>query len=154
MGSNAPVSIRRAIMPAVLATLVLCGCGGSSLSMAQLRSDANRFCTDASQQTDRIPTPTSPTGGAAFLKRGDAAIATELRRLRMLRPPSDAADVYSSALDVSSAELASLRTTVGQLDRGGDPAGTITSLQHRLRHMESRANAAWHSLAISACVDR
>jgi hypothetical protein len=142
---------------AVLATVVglaLCGCGSSSLSKTQLHDQATRICTTADRRTNRIPTPSSPAGGATFLAQGAAALTPELKGLEVLRPPRDVAHVYSTALRASSAELSALRATLAQLDRGGDPVSSIRALQHKLAPMEARANGAWQTLAISACVNR
>jgi hypothetical protein len=146
--------MRRGAVLANVAALGLSGCGGGSLSISDLRSDAAKICAAASAQTQRIPTPTSPSGGAAFLARGDTAIAAELKRLQALRPPSDAADAYASALSASAGELRELRATIGQLSRGGDPTTALKTLQRRLAPLEARANAAWQTLEISACQDR
>jgi hypothetical protein len=142
------------VVVASLAVLALCGCGSSSLSSAQLRRDATRICATAARQTDRIATPTSPAQSAQFLAQGAAALGPEVKALVALRPPSDLARVYATALSAASAELRALNAADRELNRGDDPVTAITSLQHRLGPMESRANAAWHSLAIPACVNR
>jgi len=146
--------MRRGAVLASLAALALCGCGRSSLSSAQLRQDATRICATARRQTDRIATPTSPAQSAQFLAQGAAALRPELKALAALRPPSDLARVYAAALSASSAELIALSATARHVDVGDDPVSAISSLAHRLGPMESRANAAWHSLAIPACVNR
>jgi len=151
MGSSAS-GLR--IVLASLAVLALCGCGSSSLSSTQLRQDATRICATASRRTDRIATPTSPAQSGQFLAQGAAALEPQLKALTALRPPSDAARVYATALRADSAELSALRATARQLDVGDDPVSAISSLQRRLGPIESRANAAWHSLAIPACVNR
>ena len=122
--------------------------------MTQLRSDATRICTTTTRQTDRIPTPTSPGGATSFLRRGEAAITTEVKQLGTLRPPANVAAVYASALRASGAELRSFRRTVDQLNRGRDPATAIKSLQRGLAPLEARANTAWHTLGTSACLNR
>jgi hypothetical protein len=139
---------------ATLAALALGGCGSSSLSNTQLSRDASRICAAADRHTDRIPTPTSTADSATFLARGAAALGPELKGLRALRPPSDLAPVYATALSGSAAELSALRATARQLKRGDDPVSAIRTLQRRLTPMESRADDAWHTLKISACVSR
>jgi hypothetical protein len=139
---------------ATLAALALGGCGSSSLSNTQLSRDASRICAAANRHTDRIPTPTSTADSATFLARGAAALGPELKGLRALRPPSDLAPVYATALSGSAAELSALRATARQLKRGDDPVSAIRTLQRRLTPMESRADDAWHTLKISACVSR
>lgn len=144
---------RRALVT-VLVVLGAGGCGSGSLSGTQLRSQATRACQTADGQTDRIPTPTSPDGGVAFLKRGIAALAPELVRLRALRPPSDLAQVYSTAISASSDELRALRATVRGLEADGDPVIAIKTLEQKLAPMESQASGAWQALEVPACVNR
>ena len=137
-----------------VAALALCGCGATSLSANQLRSQAARLCTATTRQINRIPTPTSPAGGAQFLRIGLAALTPELQALRTLRPPGDLAHDYSTALTTTARELAALHSTLRVLEGGGDPVILIKALQRRLRPLEARANGAWRALKIDACVNR
>jgi hypothetical protein len=146
--------MRRGAVIATLAALALGGCGSSSLSNTQLSRDASRICATANRHTDRIPTPTSTADSATFLARGAAALGPELKGLRALRPPSDLAPVYATALSASAAELSALRATARQLKRGDDPVSAIQTLQRRLAPIESRGDDAWHTLGISACLSR
>ncbi len=91
--------MRRAGSVAAAAVLALAGCGGSGrLSGDQLRSRATALCAAAGRQTDRIPTPSSPAGGASFLKRGISVLEPELKRLKTLRPTDDLAQVYATGV--------------------------------------------------------
>jgi hypothetical protein len=146
--------VRRGAAIATLAALVLGGCGSSSLSNTQLSRDASRICTTANRRTDHISAPTSTAASATFLARGAAALGPELKGLRALRPPSHLAPVYATALSASAAELSALRATVRQLDRGDDPVTAIRTLQRQLAPIESRADDAWQTLKISACLSR
>jgi hypothetical protein len=143
-----------ALGPIAALALALGGCGSSSLSTPQLRSAATRICAAATRRIDRIPTPTSPTGGTLFLKQGVAALTPELTALRRLSPPTDAARVYSTALTATSKELDALRTTLHELEAGGDPVTLIKTLQHLLTPLESQANSAWETLQIPGCISR
>jgi hypothetical protein len=144
----------RALALASLAALSLCGCGGSSLSMQQLRSQSSRPCRMANRELARIPTPASPSGEAEFLRRGIAAMAPELRSLRGLTPASDLAHEFSSALRASSQELTALRESAKRLATGGDPVVSIKTLELALAPLEAEANSAWAALGIPACVGR
>lgn len=146
--------MRRMVVLASLAALGLGACGSSSLSMAQLRSQASRPCRAASRQLSLIRTPTAPKGEAEFLKLGVAALAPELRALRRLRPPSDLDHDFASALGASARELAELRQSAHRLATGGDPVVSIKTLQVRLAPLETAANGAWATLEIPACLSR
>ncbi len=137
-----------------VAALALCGCGSSSLSTRQLRSAATRICTTATRRIDRIPTPTSPAGGELFLQQGIAAVTPELTALRKLAAPNDLKQAYSTALRATTQELQALRTTLRQLQAGGDPVILIKTLQQRIAPLETQANAAWQTLEITACLNR
>ena len=49
---------------------------------------------------------------------------------------------------------AALRSAVKGLKTGGDPVVEIKSLQHRLAPLEARADDAWRSVDVDACVTR
>jgi hypothetical protein len=145
---------RGGVIAVLLCALALGGCGSSSLSTTQLSRDASRICTTANQHTDRIPAPTSSAGSARFLAQGAAALSPELTGLRALRPPSDLAPVYATAIGASARELSALRVTARQLTGGDDPVSAIRTLQRRLAPLESRGDDAWRTLKISACLNR
>ena len=88
----------RAVL-AGLAVLGLSGCGSKPLSSTQLVTQGTRVCTRAGQLTDVIAAPHTPAGTAAFLRRGIAVLTPELVALKALRPSTDVADVYSTAID-------------------------------------------------------
>lgn len=147
--------MRRAAPLAILAALLVAGCGSKSLSSADLRSRATQLCQQAGLRTDRIPTPGSPAGTAAFLQRGISAITPELARLRALRPSGgDVAEVYSTSVASLSKKLTALKHTLRELDRGEDPIAAVKSLEHHLAPLESQENGAWQALQIPACMNR
>jgi hypothetical protein len=133
------------------AVLLASGCGSTELSDAQLRAHATRVCRNATIQTDRIPTPTSPAGGAAFLERGIAVLEPEYQRLRALRPPSDLAQVYAIPVSTFSRKLDAMKSAAHRLEHGGDPAITMKTLQRRLAPLESSEQGAWAALQVPAC---
>ncbi len=130
------------------------GCGSGQLSMSALRDQATQVCVTAATQTGRIPAPASPAGAGTFLRRGVQALTPELAQLRALKPSSDVADVYSTALLAFSHELSLLSDAVRGLDRGADPVSTIRALQRRLAPLESAEDGAWQALQIPACLNR
>jgi hypothetical protein len=144
----------RAVVAAALAALSICACGSSSLSMKQLQADASRPCRIADRQLNRISTPSAPTGEADFLKRGIAALAPELRALRGLRPPHNLSEDFADALGASAQVLAALRVSAHRLATGDDPVVSIKTLEVRLAPLEAKANSAWASLGVSACLSR
>ncbi len=147
--------MRRAAAAAALAVAVaIAGCGSSALSDKQLRADATRVCTITRARTNRIAVPSSPTGGERFLRDGTAALKPELTALRSLTPPSSIAGTYDSALSALAVQLETLAAAAASLRAGGDPLQTFPAVAHKLASLEVRANGAWTSLQIPACVER
>ncbi len=140
----------------MLAAVLLTGCGGSDrLSDSQLRSQATAICTQASRQTDHIPTPTSPAGGMRFVNRGIAVFTPELTKLRLLKPPKDdVADVYQTSLKAFSQKLHALRAAQREMRTGANPVTAMTALTQRLAPIESSEDGAWHALQVPACLNR
>jgi hypothetical protein len=136
---------------ALLAAVLVAGCGSSTLSGSQLRRRAGQVCTLATQRTDRIRTPTLATQEAAFLSRGIAALAPELTGLRRLHAPGDMADDYRDAVAATASELAKLRSTLKGLRAGNDPVVAIKTLEQQLAPPEARARSAWTTLELPAC---
>jgi len=146
--------LRAAAVAVLAAAAAIAGCGGSGrLSSGDLKNQATQICALATKQTDRIKSPTSPAGSAVFLRQGITAVTPELAQLRKLRPPSDAQDVYATAINSSAKKLVLLRTASGQLARGDDPVSTMQSLEQQLAPVVQQENGAWQSLGIPACVN-
>ena len=147
--------MRVAPVVGALTALVLAGCGGSgSLSDTQLRSRATTVCATANQRTARIATPQSPAGALLFLRRGIAVLKPELAQLQTLKAPTQLSQGYSISLTAFSRKLHALEKTAAGLASGEDPASEMQALQARLAPLESREDAAWRTLDISACRDR
>lgn len=147
--------MRVAPVVGVLTALVLAGCGGSgSLSDTQLRSQATTVCATANQRTARIATPQSPDGALLFLRRGIAVLRPELAQLQTLKAPTQLSQAYSISLTAFSRKLHALERTAAGLASGEDPASAMHALQARLAPLESREDAAWRTLDISACRNR
>jgi hypothetical protein len=145
--------VRRAAAAVLLtACLLLAGCGSGSLSSPQLRTRAGALCRHAKQRTARIPTPAQPSGGAAFLQAGLGALEPELRGLRALRPPRQAASEFAAAVSALRTEVAAIRQTLTGLRGGQDPVIAIKTLQRTLAPQEAAADAAWHRLDIPGCL--
>ncbi len=137
------------------AATLMAGCGSiPSPSLIQLRAQGMRICASAGQRFGRIATPRAEAGGEAFLKRGVTVLRPELRQLRTLRTPSEASDVYRSALDAVAQELRALNGTVRALQRQQDPAIAFTTLQQHLGALETQADDAWEALQMPACLER
>jgi hypothetical protein len=144
---------RRIAAIAVVGALGIAGCGSKPLSSGELQTQATRVCTLASQQTNRIQTPASPAGTAVFLRQGIAAMTPALAQLRRLRPPSDAADVYSASVKAFAQKLDYLRAAAHDLAGGQDPVSTMQSLQEQLAPIVSQENGGWQALDIPACIN-
>jgi hypothetical protein len=136
---------------ALVAALLVIGCGSDALSDSQLRSRANRICRLTQRRAARIATPTTPADAAKFLNRGVAALAPQLRALQRLHPSSGLSGDYHGALTVSGQELAALRSAVKGLKTGNDPVVAIKTLQQQLAPLEADNARAWTALELPAC---
>jgi hypothetical protein len=145
---------RRLAAAGAAVSLAITGCGSSSLSAGRLRADATGICRRAALQDDRIQAPPAPTGTAAFLRQGVAALTPELAQLRRLRPSAAQHGAYATMLGALGSELSLLTTTANGLERGADPLSAIKTLQERLAPVESDEAAASRQLQIPACVSR
>jgi hypothetical protein len=143
----------RAVLASV-AALAVAGCGSKPLSNGELQRQATRVCTQAGARTDRLPTPGSPAGTIAFVRRAVAVMSPELAALKGLKPPGDVADVYSTAIDAFTKKLTALKDSVRDLRGGADPVIAIKTLQQQLGPLESQEDGAWQALAIPACLNR
>jgi hypothetical protein len=146
--------MRRSAAVAALAALVLAGCGSSRLSPDELRAQASQLCNRAQTQTDRIATPLSPDGAAAFVQKGIAVMEPELRHLRALRPPQELASVYAAGTGALAAQIATLKAAVATIDRGDSPVTATKALGQKLAPLRTRADAAWRALQVPACLSR
>jgi hypothetical protein len=139
---------------ALLSALLIIGCGGSGkLSAQQLRARAGAACARAGRLTDLIPTPSSPSGAAQFLRRGVAALAPELKQLKRLNAPSDLAQVYATGVGAFSQKLSALKAAVREIDSGANPVTAMTALQQRLAPIETAEDGAWQALEVPACMN-
>jgi hypothetical protein len=136
---------------ALVAMLMVAGCGSTSLSAQQLHTRAQRVCRTTARRLDGIPTPQLPTAGATFLTRGIAALRPELVALKRLRPDGDLAKPFGQAIDATEKELAALESTVKGLKTGNDPVVAIKTLQQQLLPLEQRAVAAWTAVGVPSC---
>ena len=148
------MSRRWACAPALVLVLALlsAGCGGSSsMSARALRSDAGRVCAAATQQLNAIPTPQVPSQGASFLRRGIAALRSELAGLSTLRPRGELAVHFSQARSATEQELKVLQSSLRGLKTGNDPIVAFKTLQTQLAPLEKRAGVAWRAVGVPAC---
>ena len=139
---------------AALPLVALIGCGGSPLSAADLKIQANLICGRANRQIAQIPTPANEAAGNVFLKQGISALDPELSDLKALKPPADEAVVYQAAMKAMSGELDALHSAVSKLDQGADPVRTFRGLQDTLGPLETDADNAWRALSVSSCLSR
>jgi hypothetical protein len=144
----------RAVLAAAATAIALSGCGTSALSTPVLRTRATRICRLASTREQRIPTPTAPAGGAAFLSDGALVLRRELRSLRGLDAGGRATAPYARALRDLAAERSQLEASAERLAHDADPVAEIRALQTQLAALESDADDAWQRLGIPACTTR
>ncbi len=141
----------RCVLLAALLALATAGCGATPLSTAALRSRATHICRTALARESRIRTPTSPSQGVAFLRRGVAVLTPELRALRRLDAGGRSAPEVHAAVLALADELQDLRGSAAALAGGSDPVQELRTLEQQLAPLQARADAAWHELGISAC---
>jgi hypothetical protein len=134
-----------------VAAVAAAGCGSASPSQTQLRTQASAICSHANRVISRIATPPAEAGGEAFLRRGVTVLKPELQQLRQLSPPSDVADVWSTAMRTLSAQLSAIESTAAEIQQGADATQSYKSLQQTLAPLETQANNAWSALQIPAC---
>lgn len=137
---------------AILAAVLVTGCGTVPASVIDLRREARVICVRTNRSLSQTSTPASPSQVPSFLARGIAHLETELARLQRLRAPRDVADVYSAALAALTRELDALRATGAALRQGEDPVLAVRDLQQRLGPLIRQANDAWTALQIPACL--
>lgn len=141
-----------ALLGVALTITLLGGCGGSDrLSSSDLTNQASQICALANQQLSAVKAPAAPAGSTTFLRQGITVLTPEIEKLRKLRPPADAQDVYNTATDSAAKKLALLRTAAGQIAGGGDPVSTMQGLEQQLSPVVTQENQAWQSLGIAAC---
>jgi hypothetical protein len=145
--------VRRALPVAVLLA-TLGGCGSSSLSDRDLRTDAAAVCKHASERVSRIPQPSSAAAALPFLRRGVTVLGPELAALRRLSPPADLTTRYHATLAEFGAAVQMVRGTIAVLSHGGDAVASFASLEHELSPIVASENAGWRTLQIAACVSR
>jgi hypothetical protein len=138
------------LLACLLAGVAGCGAAGP-LSNAQLRDRAADLCSAATLRLDRIPTPSSPAGGAAFIASGMRIVQSEQRQLGELRADDPR---YRGAVGELSLELRAMRSAVRGLHSGNDPVVAIKTLQAHLGPIEGRAAANWGALGAPSCEDR
>jgi hypothetical protein len=148
------VTGRQACVPMLALALATAGCGGSSsMSARQLRTDAGRVCTVATQRLNAIPTPQVPSDGSSFLRRGTAALKPEISALAALHPTGEMATHLRQAQMATEQELKVLQSTLKGLRAGNDPIVAFKTLQTQLAPLEKQAGAAWRALGVPACTD-
>lgn len=133
--------------------ITVSGCGSESPSAAQVRTAAQRACTDAAHRLSRIPAPRKPSDAEAFLRRGVSVLQPEMTALDRVSPAPEQAARYTRARSATRGEVDALRSTIKGLQAGNDPAVAIKTLQQDLVPLQRQANAAWHALGIPACAD-
>ena len=129
--------------------LMVAGCG-AGLTAAQVRNRATQACDWAADRSASIRLPGTPSGGQRFLVQGIAVLANETGALRSL---GDHGPIHA-AVSAMTAELAALRSSRQGLRAGNDPVVAFKTLQQELAGLEQRANTAWRTLRVPACVSR
>ncbi|MCW2954274.1 MAG: hypothetical protein JWQ48_3444 [Conexibacter sp.] len=153
--------LRRTPLPAIavvalltLLAVVLSACGESSLSAAELRSQAGAICHGTADAIDRIAVPNTPDQGARFLRRGLLRMGPELTRLKTLKPPKDLEPEYRQAIAMATRELNTISEHERRIRGGADVIETFRTLETALAPITQIENRAWQALQLPACVRR
>ncbi len=147
----------RRIGAAVLAAVIISGCGGSSGldSPVALRRAATAICEHTAPVKAPPAGEPTPTQLTAFLSQGTANLQSQLTRLQQLHiATGEVADVYRDALGALASQLHALRATTSAIKQGQDPALAFKALQAQLSPLQRQADNAWTALQIPACVER
>jgi hypothetical protein len=138
---------------AVLA-LVLAGCGTTTLTAAQMRTQAGRICAHAAERAARIPAPATPDASERFLRAGLGAMRPAAEGLRALKPPDEMRESYGQAVALNAKALASVARQEHAIARGEDAPTAFRRLQAELDPIVRVEDATWRALQIPACVTR
>lgn len=148
-------SLPVAVALALLALVLLAGaCGDDSLSEDELKARATAICSRAAAAADRVPVPTRPSEGNAFLSEGLAQLRPAVRRLGALKAPEELRERYDRAVELAREELKLITRHQRLIDRGEDVIDTFRQLDGKLAPLIARENAYWRALDIPACVRR
>jgi hypothetical protein len=142
------------VLPLLLVVLALGGCGETSLTASQLRTQATNICTRASARTDRIALPSGPDQGGRFLRAGIAALRPAAHALQRLDPPSDLRESYAQAVQLDAKALALIERHERAIAHGEDAAAEFRALQAELDRVIPIERSTWQALQITACVPR
>ena len=137
---------------AIAVTVLIAGCGSSTLSPSDLRTQASAICRTATARLNAIPSPAAPAGAVTFLNRGIAVLHPEFEQLRKLSSTGTTEVQLRTAVQAFDLKLAHLRVAVRDIDRGADPADTMHTLQGELVPIVTAENARWQALGIPACL--
>jgi hypothetical protein len=137
---------------AALAAGALAACGSPSDSLIALRHEAGAICRRTNRAFGGIRAPSSDRQDGSFLRSGQIRLETQLRRLRALSAPHEVADVYRAALSALGQELDGLRSAVGAINQGEDPALAYRRLEQQIGPDLNQANNAWQALQIADCL--
>jgi hypothetical protein len=106
-------SSSRSAIAAVVAAVILAGCGGGS----SFSSKADSICKDTSARLRAIPRPKTFAGYAGYLDQASGIIHGARAKLGALKPPADKAKGYAGY-------LAALQAQIGTFDRARAVAHT------------------------------
>jgi hypothetical protein len=135
-------------------SILISGCGSTTLSERALRADAAAICQVAGSRLAKVARPPSPSDGLPFLERGLATLGPEVAALRRLAPPADLSARYRATVAELGAAVEQLRATSSRLQQGGDPVSEFASLERILAPIVAGENAGWEALQIPLCINR
>jgi len=146
--------MRRAAPLLVTAALALTGCGGDSLTAAQLSTRASAICARTAAATDRVALPNGPAQGGRFLRRGLAYMRPAHAELRALKPPAGLRARYERAVQLGGREVELIARHADAIAGGDDVIASYRRLDAALETLVRQENAYWRGLEIPACVRR
>ena len=156
------VSLRRPLVPVVLASLLLtAGCGGDddsetggggdALTAAEYRKQGNALCREAKAEVERIPAPTTPGGLADYLEKTfDIAIESS-EEFEGLNPPAQLREAHLESVRQTDEARAKFEAAVEAVRRSGNPIQTVQTELRKLAPLLEESERLNRELGLAEC---
>lgn len=114
---------RSVLIPLTASVLaLLAGCGGGSLTKAELISQADAICAETEKKIDALGTPETPADLKEFAGKAATAAKEQVDKLKALEPPDEVKADWDKALGL-------LDQQVGLADQLAESADDQAKLQ-------------------------
>lgn len=129
-------------------------CGDGRLDSGELHDKVKAACSKASKALELAPNPTNDQTAKLFVSRAWRANDTLYRELAGLKPPEDAQQGYSYAVDLVRKQARAFSQARGQLDGGGDAVLVLRSLTKRSLDLSTQERTSWQIVGVNECAQR